>query len=199
MVLLHLHCPSGASLRYAVFHTSCSSYSIPHGSFCVLHATSFIPSSFHSFRHVRSQDICFKAWHTIQTHKPTTSDAHTFSQANATILTGLHSVSLRNTFTSVAISPPAAHNFACLSCLLRLRVCHGFCSLTTLHTRKTKTHAKPLRMTLLSTAWLTPFFVATTLQAHARSVHSCLIPVSLVRHAPLATVWPSLPHSYASF
>ena len=44
MVLLHLHCPSGASLRYAVCHTSCSSYGIRHGSYCVLHATSFITS-----------------------------------------------------------------------------------------------------------------------------------------------------------
>jgi len=44
-VLLHLHCPSGASLRYAVCHTSCSSYGIRHGSYCVLHASSFITSS----------------------------------------------------------------------------------------------------------------------------------------------------------
>ena len=92
--------------------------------------------------------------------------------------------SLRHSFTSAGFSPPAANNFACLSCLLRLRVCHGFCAITTMPTRKTKTHAKPLRITLLSTARLTPFFVATTLQAHARSVHSFLIPVSLVRHAP---------------
>jgi hypothetical protein len=45
MVLLHLHCPSGAPLRYTVCHTACSSYGIRHGSFCVLHATSFITSS----------------------------------------------------------------------------------------------------------------------------------------------------------
>jgi len=44
MVLLHLHCPSGASLRYAVCHTSCSSYGIRYGSYCVLHATSLITS-----------------------------------------------------------------------------------------------------------------------------------------------------------
>ena len=107
--------------------------------------------------------------------------------------------SLRHSFTSAGFSPPAAYNFACLSCLLRLRVCHGFCILTTMPTRKTKTHAKPLRITLLSTARLSPFFVATTLQAHARSVHSFLIPVSFVRHAPRATVWTSLPHTPASF
>ncbi len=44
MVLAHLHCPSGASLRFAVCHTTCSSYGIRHGSSCVLHATSFISS-----------------------------------------------------------------------------------------------------------------------------------------------------------
>jgi len=95
--------------------------------------------------------------------------------------------SLRHSFTSAGFSPPAANNFACLSCLLRLRVCHVFCNLTTMPIEKTKKHAKPLRITLLATARLTPFFVATTLQAHARSVHSFLIPVSLVRHAPHAT------------
>src|SRR5690606_42063906 len=44
MVLAHLHCPSGAPLRFAVCHTTCSSYGIRHGSSCVLHATSFISS-----------------------------------------------------------------------------------------------------------------------------------------------------------
>jgi hypothetical protein len=44
IVLLHLHCPSGALLRFAVCHTACSSYGIRHGSSCVLHATSFISS-----------------------------------------------------------------------------------------------------------------------------------------------------------
>jgi hypothetical protein len=54
MLLLHLHCPSGASLRYAVCHTSCSSYGIRHGSYCVLHATSFI-TSFVPLHYTRSQ------------------------------------------------------------------------------------------------------------------------------------------------
>lgn len=46
MVLAHLHCPSGAPLRFAVCHTTCSSYGIRHGSSCVLHATSFISFAF---------------------------------------------------------------------------------------------------------------------------------------------------------
>ena len=64
MVLLHLHCPSGASLRYAVCHTSCSSYGIRHGSYCVLHATSFI-SSFVPLHYTTfaAKPFCCKAGH----------------------------------------------------------------------------------------------------------------------------------------
>lgn len=62
-----------------------------------------------TLHHVRSLTICFKAWHTIHNTKQSTSDAHTFSQTNATILTGFHSATLRPTFTSVAFSPPAAN------------------------------------------------------------------------------------------
>ncbi len=80
-----------------------------------------------TLHHVRSLTICCKAWHTFQHTKQSTSDAHSFSQNNATILTGFHSATLRPTFTSVAFSPPAANNFACLACLPQLRVCHGFC------------------------------------------------------------------------
>lgn len=47
--------------------------------------------------------------------------SHTFLQANATILTGFHSASLRHSFTSVAFSPPAAHYFARRLSPLRLR------------------------------------------------------------------------------
>lgn len=80
-----------------------------------------------TLHHVRSPTICCKAWHTTQHTKQSTSDAHTFSQTNATILTGFHFATLRPTFISVAFSPPAANNFACLACLPQLRVCHGFC------------------------------------------------------------------------
>jgi hypothetical protein len=59
--------------------------------------------------------ICCKAWHTIRSTKQSTSDAHTFSQAYATLLTGFHSAPLRPTFISVAFSPPAANNVARLA------------------------------------------------------------------------------------
>jgi hypothetical protein len=82
MVLLHLHCPSGASLRYAVCHTACSSYGIRHGSSCVLHATSFI-SSFVPLHYTTFVACPFAARHGTlsDTQSNSTSDAHTFSQA----------------------------------------------------------------------------------------------------------------------
>jgi hypothetical protein len=68
-----------------------------------------------TLHHVRSPTICYKAWHTIQSTKQSTSDAHTFSQTHPTILTGFHSATLRPTFISVAFSPLAANNFARLA------------------------------------------------------------------------------------
>lgn len=68
-----------------------------------------------SLHHVRTLTICYKAWHTPLNTKQSTSDAHTFSQSHATILTGFHSATLRPTFISVAFSPPAANNFARLA------------------------------------------------------------------------------------
>lgn len=64
-----------------------------------------------TLHHVRTLTMCYKAWHTSLTTKQSTSGAHTFSQAHATILTGSHSAPLRPTFISVAFSPPAAYNF----------------------------------------------------------------------------------------
>ena len=123
MVLLHLHCPSGASLRYAVCHTSCSSYGIRHGSYCVLHATSFISSfvTLHYTSFVASLTICFKAGHPFQRTKPDAKVCTCLSQSIPTILTGFHYASLRHSFTSVAFSPPAAHNLARLAYPFRLR------------------------------------------------------------------------------
>ena len=68
-----------------------------------------------TLHHVRSLTICCKAWHTINSTKQSTSDAHTFSQTHATILTGFHSATLRPTFISVAFSPLTANNFARLA------------------------------------------------------------------------------------
>lgn len=126
MVLLHLHFPSGASLRYAVCHTSCSSYGIRHGSYCVLHATSFITSfvplhytSFVAGPFAARQGILADPQSLKQKYAPA------FPQAIATILTGFHFASLRHSFTSVAFSPPAAHN------LLALRTHFGCVHLAT--------------------------------------------------------------------
>lgn len=69
-----------------------------------------------TLHHVRSPTICYKAWHTIQHTKHSTSDAHTFPQTHATILTGFHFATLRPTFISVAFSPLAANNF-CSPCV----------------------------------------------------------------------------------
>ena len=63
MVLLHLQCPSGAPLRYAVCHAACSSSSFLTAapvSFTKLR--SFLPR-YASLHHVRSQAICFSTWH----------------------------------------------------------------------------------------------------------------------------------------
>ncbi len=62
---------------------------------------------------VRSYAYCFKAWHPdLNTKASHSGNAHTFSQIHPTILTGFHCASLRHSFTSVAFSPPAAHNLA---------------------------------------------------------------------------------------
>ena len=108
MVLLHLHCPSGAPLRYAVCHTSCSSYGIRHGSSCVLHATSFI-SSFVPLHYTSFVAKPFAScWASQAMHIPSHRECTSLSQANPTILTGFHFATLRHSFTSVAFSPPAA-------------------------------------------------------------------------------------------
>lgn len=109
-------------LRYA---TQFVTLPASHTAFVTAAPVSFMPPhSFRpSFRSItpRSQHgFCCKAWHTIKYTKQNTSDAHAFPQANATILTGFHFATLRPPFTSVAFSPPAAHNLACLA------ACHSY-------------------------------------------------------------------------
>jgi hypothetical protein len=78
---------------------------------------------------------------------PPTRVRTSLSASKPYMLTGFHFASLRHSFTSVAFSPPAAHNLACLA------ACHGcgfvmvFVTPTT-DLLKTKTHAKPLRLTV---------------------------------------------------
>jgi len=129
--------------------------------------------------HVRSPTICCKAWHTTQHTKQSTSDAHTFSQTNATILTGFHFATLHPTFISVAFSPPAANNFARLA-YHRLR--YGAALTQTLAHALTYTQSHEVHVTfcpftvcpsLLSVALL------STPAGGARShFHSFLIPVA---------------------
>ena len=95
---------------------------------CVLYATLFI-SSFVPLHYTTFAAILFASRHGTLSH--TQSKAQVMHmpvrKAHATILTGFHFATLRPPFTSVAFSPPAAHNFARLACLPQLRVCHGFC------------------------------------------------------------------------
>ena len=82
---------------------------IPHGSYCVLHATSFSTS----FVPLHYTTFAAKPFATRQgipghTQSNTHGNAPAFPQANPAILTGFHSASLRHSFTSVAFSPPAA-------------------------------------------------------------------------------------------
>ena len=115
MVLAHLHCPSGAPLRFAVCHTTCSSYGIRHGSFCVLHATSFI-SSFVPLHYTTFVARPFATRHgTLSNTQSNAQVMHIPFRKHPKILTGFHSAPLRPTFISVAFSPPAANNFARLA------------------------------------------------------------------------------------
>ena len=98
---------------------------IPHGSYCVLHATSFI-SSFVPLHYTSFVAKPFAScWASQAMHIPSHRECTSLSQANPTILTGFHSASLRHSFTSVAFSPPAAHN------LLALRTHFGCVHLAT--------------------------------------------------------------------
>ena len=125
MVLLHLQCPLGALPPMSGLRSlSCclQFLLIPHGSFCVLHATLFISSSvplhFTSFAATR----LLQGWDPQSKHQNQyTGGSPAFTQATPTILTGFHSASLRHPFTSVAFSPPAANYFARRLSPLRLR------------------------------------------------------------------------------
>ena len=112
MVLLHMQCPSGC---YAGLSYYLQFLLIPHGSYCVLHASSFISS------YVPLHYTLFAAMYLLQGrasllpwHKSMHMECTSLSQASPTILTGFHFAALRHTFTSVAFSPPAAHNWLAL-------------------------------------------------------------------------------------
>ena len=96
---------------------------IPHGSYCVLHATSFI-SSFVTLHYTSfaAKPFASRPGIPLPDTKQHTWEYTSLSQANATILTGFHSAALCHSFTSVAFSPPAAlFSFARRQPHLRLR------------------------------------------------------------------------------
>ena len=130
VVLAHLHCPSGASLHYAVCHTPCYSYSLRSGSYLCPspHFIHFVLRfRYHYTTFVANLLLHFIASH-LQAHKCQHTAGSTLHFAKPTLQYSLGFIiaSLRPAFISVGFSPPAANNFACLACLPQLRVCHGF-------------------------------------------------------------------------
>ena len=120
VVLAHLHCPSGASLHYAVCHTTCI---LLQPSFGQLLVSCPPPSSFRpSFRYHFTSFVAypFASFHGFppaNTQKPAHSGKHIpFRKASPTILTGFHYRSTTSFIPSVSFSPPAANNF-CVPCL----------------------------------------------------------------------------------
>ena len=116
-ITLLWYCCTCNALRAAIAGLSCCLQFrfIPHGSYCVLHATSFI-TSFVPLHYTSFVAKPFAScWASQAMHIPSHRECTSLSQANPTILTGFHSASLRHSFTSVAFSPPAAHNLARLA------------------------------------------------------------------------------------
>lgn len=114
------YCCTCIALRVLRYATQFVTLLAAHTAFVTAALVSFMPlRSFRpSFRFTspRSQlDHLLQGMAHYPHTKQSTSDAHTFSQANATILTGLRSATLRPPFTSVAFSTPAANNLARLA------------------------------------------------------------------------------------
>lgn len=129
--MAHLHCPSGAPLCYAVCHTPCCSYSLRSGSY-LCPSCHFIHSvlRYASFHHVRSCNIATRHGTLSCTQGKAQVMHMLFRKPTLQILTGFHFASLRPSFISVAFSPPAAYNLACLA------ACHscGFVMVFVLNT-----------------------------------------------------------------
>jgi len=131
VVLAHLHCPSGASLHYVVCRTTCILLQLSFGqllvSFAPLH--SLHPTfRYHFATFVAIHLLRFMASHLLHTKANAREATFHFAKPTLQYSLGFIIASLRPAFISIAFSPPAANNFACLACLPRLRVCHGFCS-----------------------------------------------------------------------
>lgn len=165
--MAHLHCPSGASLRYAVCHTPCYSCSLRSGSYLCpsCHFILYVLRST-SFHHVRSWSPCYIAGRPGSQHTFHPPGTPSHFAALPTILTGFHFATLRPPLISVAFSPPAAHYLACLA------ACHsyGFVMVFVLHTSLDQN--KNTRQTLAShCCCLSPlhgFLVSTVAGARSR-------------------------------
>ena len=121
VTLLAAHLPSFVAATLSFHATSFIAYSVP------LLSTSFVA-------------ILFASRHGIPpaTHNAIhMRDAHSFAQANPTILTGFHYAALRTTFTSVACKSTAA---ICLSHPARLKS-SAFNFYVILFVKKTKSRA----------------------------------------------------------
>ena len=220
--MLHLKCPSVCYRRFVILlavppHSSrqllCPSRHFVH---YFLRSATLHPVRSYSFASGRAS------------HQPGTNhntwECTSLSQANATILTGFHSATLRHSFTSVAFSPPAANYFARRLSPLRLRSpCVANCLCRTsisqsiakvlLHSSAASvpcgkfTPAASYVASIVAATWLSFFSlirkVAATLLL-APSWGSQALPFvslssALWRLATSATVRTSLPHSYVSF
>ena len=146
---------------------------------CVLHATLFITSfvtlHFTSFAAIS----CYMAWHTSLTqfqltvlHMPFHKPPLHYSLGSIPLHYVLHS-----------LQSHAIHPLPIILRALRPATAAGLSWFLSYHTKagRTKTHAKPLRDTELSTALTCS--VATPVAGTRRHVHSSLIPVSFLRHA----------------
>lgn len=227
-ITLLWYCCTCNALRAAtqVCHTTCSS-----SSFLTAATVSFTPlrSFLPTFRFITPCSqlcICFKAGHPFcPGTNQCTWNAPAFPQASPTILTGFHFAALRHTFTSVAFSPPAAHNW------LALRTHFGCVHLADANCScRTSISQSTAKFHLLSSAasvpWreiycggflsrqhrCQPLSLASFTLARKGAVtlllppHGCsqalpFVPLSsaLWRLATYATVWSSVPHGLASF
>ena len=104
-------------------------------------------------------------WASQPRHSPTHRECTSLSQASPTILTGFHSATLRHTFTSVAFSPPAAHN------LLALRTHFGCVHLATANCScRTSISQSIAKVHLHSSAASVPFGKYTAAASYGGSI-----------------------------
>jgi len=175
------YCCTCIALRVLRFATQFVTLLAAHTAFVTAALVSFTPlrSFLPPFRFItpRSQLIhLLQGWASLATpqmHR--TGECTSLLQAIPTILTGFHFAALRHSFTSVAFSPPAAHNLACLA------ACHsyGFVMVFVRHTLSDEN--KNTCQTLAShCCCLSPFhgFLASTVAGARSQFQSFLLPLA---------------------